>query len=87
MIPWDLFFCNNFVIITNIKPPDDFLCNVAATGVFLFTNKNKPRKLLCKAIALTFLKKKKENNCTKKLFFVNRFFVTILAALVYSSKK
>ena len=28
-----------FVIITKITPPEDFLCNVAATGGSLFTRK------------------------------------------------
>ena len=28
-----------FVIITKLIPPEDFLCNVAATGVSLFARK------------------------------------------------
>ena len=40
-----------FVFITKIIPPEDFLCNVAATGVS-FLGRNKPRNLVCKVILL-----------------------------------
>ena len=40
IVPRNNFFCNFiFVIITQIIPPEDVICNVAATGVSLFARK------------------------------------------------
>ena len=39
IIPWNIFFVKIFVMITNIVPPEDFLCSVAATAVSLFARK------------------------------------------------
>ena len=50
-----------FETITNIIPPEDFLCNVAATGVSLFA-RNKPRTLLCKVPVLCNFY---DSNCPK----------------------
>ena len=49
IIPWNNFFCI-FVSFTQLIPPEDFLCNVAATGASLLANK--PNNLLRQVISL-----------------------------------
>ena len=43
-----IYFAIPFVIITKTIPPEDFLCNVAASGVSLFARKDKQDICLAK---------------------------------------
>ena len=40
IIPWNNCFVIIFVSITKIIPPEQFLCNVAATGLSLFAREH-----------------------------------------------
>ena len=79
-IPWNNFFCNNFVGLANLIPPEDFLRKVAASVVYLFAI-NRPRNLLCDVTFLISYIKSSSQNIWFVKSFCNKFGRADIASL------